>query len=224
MDPRAHTIIAIDGPAASGKSSAGRLLAERLGLAFLDTGAMYRAVALRVLEAGGDPEDGELCTRIARSLALDYDAHGHILIDGQPGEPAIRAPAVSRAASPVALHPGVRAALVAKQQELGQRQSLVAEGRDTTTVVFPFARPKFFLWATPRTRAQRRAAELGEPERVQEIEAKLAARDERDSTRAVGPLRQADDAIRLDTDGMSLEEVVEELLQHARAALEADEA
>jgi cytidylate kinase len=158
-------------------------------------------------------------------LALDFGEDGLVRIDGRSREAEIRGARVTGQVSIVSAHKLVRAAIVARQRELASRPpGVVAEGRDTTTVVFPFARPKFFLWATPRTRAQRRAAELGEPERVQEIEAKLAARDERDSTRAVGPLRQADDAIRLDTDGMSLEEVVEELLQHARAALEADEA
>ena len=146
-------IIAIDGPAGSGKNTVARALAARLGLAFLDTGAMYRAVTLTVLGRGVDPGDGEACGRVAQDLDLTFDSEGRILIEGQPGEPSIRGSQVDQEVSKVAAHPAVRRAVVPKQRRIAAQaipgdgksagEGIVAEGRDTTTVVFPDADHKF---------------------------------------------------------------------------------
>ena len=210
-------IIAIDGPAAAGKSTLARKVAEALGLAFLDTGAMYRAVALAALERGIDPADAEGCARVARGLALDFDERRAIRLDGRPGEPAIRSAAVTRAVSPVSAHPGVRAALVPQQRaEARRRGGIVAEGRDMGTVVFPDADHKFFLVASAEERARRRALELGSPERLAEILEDVLRRDHLDSTRADSPLRRAADAVEVPTDGLAPDEVVELVLAHVR--------
>ncbi len=210
-------IIAVDGPAAAGKSTIARRVARELGLTYLDTGAMYRAVTLAVLRHGDSPADGEACGAVARGLALDFDERGRIRIDGVPGEPAIRGPEVTREVSHVSAHPEVRAAIVAEQRALAARSAgVVAEGRDTTTVVFPRADHKFFLDASPRERARRRALDLGEPGRAAEIQAELERRDRLDSERAHSPLFQAPDAVRIDTDGLSIEQVVERILAEVR--------
>ena len=210
-------ILAIDGPAASGKSTVARRLAAALGATFLDTGAMYRAVTLQALEQGIDPSDGERLGELAESLQLTFDREGRIRIDGRPGEPAIRSARVTGAVSLVAAHPRVRRAVVALQRALGRGADLVAEGRDTTTVVFPEADYKFYLVASPAERARRRALEEGEPERVEEYERELTRRDHLDSTRKDSPLREAPDAVRIDTDGLSVDQVVERILEEVRA-------
>ena len=210
-------IIAIDGPAASGKSTAARSLARELGLPFLDTGAMYRAVTLAVLQRGVDPADGEACGRVAAEVRLDFDSEGRISIDGRPGEPAIRGPEVTGRVSDVAAHPAVRETIVPKQREIAARRGAVAEGRDTTTVVFPSADHKFFLVATSVERARRRAGELGTPEALEEIRADLERRDAIDSGRAHSPLVEAPDAIRVDTDNKTAADVLSELLGHVRS-------
>lgn len=206
-------IVAIDGPAGAGKSTIARRLATALGLVFLDTGAMYRAVTLAALERGIDPADAEAVTRLAERLALDFDEEGRISLDGEPGEPRIRSAEVDARVSIVAAHGGVRASMVAKQREIAARsRGVVAEGRDTTTVVFPDARCRFYLDASPRERARRRAEQLGAPGRVGEIEGAIAERDRLDSTRADSPLRLGSGVQRFDTDGLSIEEVVAALL------------
>ncbi|HIF40932.1 MAG TPA: (d)CMP kinase [Planctomycetes bacterium] len=207
-------IIAIDGPAASGKSTVARALAQRLNLTFLDTGAMYRAVTLRVLLAGVDSDDGEACTRIAEAMDISFDENGYVLLDGKPGEPEVRGSEVTAAVSTVAAHAGVRAAIVPKQQSIAAAGGAVAEGRDTTTVVFPEADHKFFLIASPLERGRRRAQERGEPERAGEYAAEIERRDELDRTREHSPLRQASDASLVDTDGCTPEQVCERLLAH----------
>jgi cytidylate kinase len=209
-------IIAIDGPAASGKSTVARALAQRLNLTFLDTGAMYRAVTLRVLTAGVDPDDGEACTRIAERMDLSFDEDGHVLLDGESGEPAVRGAEVTASVSTVAAHAGVRAAIVPKQQSIAAAGGAVAEGRDTTTVVFPEADHKFFLVASPQERGRRRAHELGEPGRAAEYAAQIERRDELDRSREHSPLRQASDATLVDTDGCTPEQVCERLLAQVR--------
>jgi len=207
-------IIAIDGPAASGKSTVARALAQRLDLTFLDTGAMYRAVTLRVLAAGVGPGDEEGCGRIAEVIELSFDEQGRVLIDGEPGEPEVRGTEVTAAVSTVAAHAGVRAAIVPKQQAIAAAGGAVAEGRDTTTVVFPEADHKFFLIASPLERGRRRALERGEPERAGEYAAEIERRDELDRSREHSPLRQASDAKLVDTDGCTPEQVCECLLAH----------
>jgi cytidylate kinase len=215
-------IIAIDGPAASGKSTAARALARRLGLTFLDTGAMYRAVTLEVLDRGIDPGNEFACTSVAESCELRFDGAGRIQINGAPGEPMIRGPEVTRHVSEVASHPGVRRALVAEQRAIAAAArtagaGIVAEGRDTTSVVFPNADLKVFLVASPRVRAVRRALEEGAPERVDEYEEDIARRDRYDSTRADSPLVQVAGALRLDTDELGPEDVLERLIEAARS-------
>jgi cytidylate kinase len=208
-------IIAIDGPAGAGKSTVARGVARALGLAFLDTGAMYRAVTLEVLRRGLDPAVEGDCWRVASSLELAFDADGKITIDGAAGEPAIRAEAVTRAVSAVSAHARVRRVIVEHQRRLARAWGgLVAEGRDTTTVVFPHADHKFFLTASPRERARRRALEIGAPERAQAIQAEIEERDRLDSTRAHSPLRQAADAVAIDTDRLDPEGATRAILAH----------
>ena len=211
-------IIAIDGPAGAGKSTIARRLAHELGLVFLDTGAMYRSVALTALERGIDPGDEERVARIAAELSFDFDEAGRISIDGEPGEPRIREAAVDRVVSTVAAHPTVRATMVAVQKAIATRGAgVVAEGRDTTTVVFPDAEFRFYLDASAEERARRRAAQVGTPERALAIAAEIAERDRLDSTRETSPLRHASGVRRVDTDGLAVEEVVARLLELVRA-------
>ncbi len=218
MSPENPLIVAIDGPAAAGKSTVAKRLAQELGLRFLDTGSMYRAITLIALREGVDPDDGEGCTRIAHEIKLSFDEDGHILIGGAPGEPDIRTAAVSRNASAVSAHPGVRAAIVPLQRIAAEASDgVVAEGRDTTTVVFPNASIKFFLWASPEVRASRRAEQIGAPERLAEIQTKIEERDRKDSQRADSPLKQAEDAVLVDTGVLSAEETLQFMLEKVRA-------
>ncbi|HEX6884091.1 MAG TPA: (d)CMP kinase [Planctomycetota bacterium] len=210
-------IIALDGPAGAGKSTVARALARELGFFFLDTGAMYRAVTLALLERGLEPGDAGAAASVARELRLTFDREGHVLIDGKPGEPAIRGTAVTRAVSQVSAHAGVREAIVARQRELARSaRGVVAEGRDTTTVVFPDATHKFYLSASVEERARRRAREEQALERLGEIRAELERRDALDSTRVHSPLRAAADAHRVETDGLDVPAVVARLLALVR--------
>lgn len=212
-------IVAIDGPAGAGKSTVAKSLARHLGLRFLDTGAMYRAVTREVLRRGLDPTRNEDCARTAASLKLEFDAQGKIHIDGAPGEPDIRGGEVTRHVSAVSAHAGVRDELVGLQRSLAARWGgLVAEGRDMTSVVFPDAEHKFFLIASSLERARRRARELGTPHAVEEIRADIERRDAFDSTRALAPLVCPPDALVVDTDGKSVEDVIALLLGHVRGA------
>lgn len=211
-------IVAIDGPAGAGKSTVAARLARELGLAFLDTGAMYRAVTLAVLERDVHPSDAAACARVARELVLSFDAEGRILVDGLPGEPDIRSPTITLNVSAVSAHPGVREAVVARQRELARAlPGVVAEGRDTTTVVFPDADHKFFLQASPEERARRRTLQEGQGS--SDYEANLAdilRRDRLDTTRACSPLVRAPDAVPVDADRRSVDEVVALMLAHVR--------
>jgi len=211
-------VIAIDGPAASGKSTVARALARALGLVFLDTGAMYRAVTLQVLASGVDPADGARCGEVARATGISFDNQGQVQINGEPGEPRIRSAAVTALASQVAAHAQVRAAIVPGQREIAELHGVVAEGRDTTTAVFPDADHKFFLLASAEERARRRARELGDLSALDQIQASIEERDRADSTREHSPLIQAPDAIVVSTDGKTPERVLAELL----AAIEGD--
>ncbi|MFN8216924.1 MAG: (d)CMP kinase [Solirubrobacterales bacterium] len=206
-------VIAIDGPAGAGKSSVARAVAGELGITYLDSGAMYRCVALAALEARADLDDGAALATLAGGLAIEFEGR-RVLLDGTDVSDAIRAPAVTAAASRVSVHPGVRAAMVARQRALISRGDYVAEGRDIGTVVSPDSPLKVFLTASDEERARRRAAESGE-----DYEAVLAAqrgRDARDTEREHGALRPAEDAVELDTTGLSLGEVVARVVALAR--------
>lgn len=213
----ATMIIAIDGPAGSGKSTVARRLAAELGLTFLDTGAMYRAVTLAALERDVEPIDAEGCARLARALTLTFDAQGRVELDGRLAEPAIRGDEVTRWVSAVSAHSGVRAAIVPQQREEARRRGgVVAEGRDIGTVVFPAADVKFYVDASPEERARRRALERHEPERQAEFLADIQRRDHHDSARADSPLRRAPDAHLILTDGIGIDEVLRRMLEVIR--------
>jgi CMP/dCMP kinase len=199
-------VIAIDGPAGAGKSTVARAAAERLGFTYLDSGAMYRAVALR----GGDP------ATVAREARLELGER--VTLDGEDVTEQIREPWVSEAASSVASDPAVREALVEQQRRILADGDWVAEGRDIGTVVAPDAAVKVFLTADPAERARRRAAELGADEQV--VLRELVMRDERDRSREASPLVAAPDAVPVDTTGLSLDEVVEQIVMLAVEAKE----
>jgi CMP/dCMP kinase len=206
-------VIAIDGPAGAGKSTVSRAVAAELGFTYLDSGAMYRAVALAAIEAGVDPDDGEALKALVGNLEIGFDGR-QVLLGERDVSDAIRAPQVTAAASRVSVHPAVREALVARQRDLIEAADYVAEGRDIGTVVSPEAPLKVFLTASDEERARRRAAESGE-----DFESVLSAqrrRDERDTEREHGALRAAEDAVELDTTGLGLEEVVGRVVALAR--------
>jgi cytidylate kinase len=207
-DPRLR-VIAIDGPAGAGKTTIARALAARLGLEYLDTGAMYRAVTVAAMDRGVDVHDEETVAALARDMSLEVGEHG-VLVDGRDATTAIRRLDVTRAVSAVAANSGVRAELRARQRAWAQlRGGGVIEGRDIGTVVFPDSVLKLYLTATPRVRAERRVAEAGGE--VDEIEAAIALRDRADSTRTDSPLREADSAVVVDTTGHSIEQVLEQI-------------
>jgi cytidylate kinase len=206
------TVVAIDGPVGSGKSTVARRLAERLGYLYLDTGAMYRAVGLLATEAGVDLSSEADVVPIARDARLRFDVDGRLWAGDRDVSEPIRTLEMGGAASLVSVLPGVRTLLVERQRELGSGTDIVMEGRDIGTNVFPDAEVKVFLTARPEVRAARRAAELqakGENVDVAKVLAALLERDRRDSEREVAPLRKAGDAVEVDTSGMTLDEVVD---------------
>ena len=210
-------LIAIDGPAGAGKSTVARALAVALGYGYLDSGAMYRCVALLSLERPGRPAAELARTASFEMRSADPGQAPRVRCDGRDVTEAIRAPEVSEAASRVAADPAVREALVAKQRELLEHGDWVAEGRDVGTIVAPHAELKVFLTADAGERARRRAGELGADPQI--VLAEQALRDERDSTRADSPLRPAGDAIVLDTSEMDVGEVVARVAELARERL-----
>lgn len=206
-------IVTIDGPAGAGKSSVSRELARRLGFRFLDTGAMYRAVALAALEQQVDWNDNAEVEAIAQAVELEI-SDDRIVLDGRDVSQQIRTPEVTAAIHHVADNPTVRGILVDLQRRLGSLYDTVTEGRDQGTVAFPHAQCKIFLTASPEERARRRVEDLarrGVSATYEEVLAQQTERDRRDSTRAVGRLMQTEDMVELITDGLTPEEVVDRL-------------
>lgn len=207
-------VVAIDGPAGAGKSTAAKTLAQRLGYVLVDTGALYRGVALAAFERGVDWEDGGSLGNLVDGLSLsfqrDADGSARLTIDGNDRSADIRTPHISTGASRVSRHAAVRRALLGLQRRLGAPGGVVLEGRDIGTVVFPDARLKLFVTASPRVRAERRVREIGG--NVDEIEHAIIIRDRKDSTREHSPLTETDDAVLVDTTGMTIDEVVEHIM------------
>ncbi|MFO0907217.1 MAG: (d)CMP kinase [Isosphaeraceae bacterium] len=215
-------VVTIDGPAGAGKSTVARRLAGRLGWAFLDTGAMYRAVTLAALRAGVDLEDGDGVGAVAERIEVLLP-QGRVLLDGDDVTDTIRAADVTQGVRYVADSPRVRTRLVALQRANAAHADLVTEGRDQGTVVFPDALCKFFLTASPEVRAERRAAELAERGQTVDLAALIVdqtERDARDEARAIAPLRPASDAIVLDTTGLTLDDVLDRVEKAVLGRLE----
>ncbi|MEO5678798.1 MAG: (d)CMP kinase [Acidimicrobiales bacterium] len=210
--PAGNAVIAIDGPAGSGKSTVARTVAERLALSYLDTGAMYRGVAFAALRRGIDPGDAEPMARLACRVELSVEG-GVVTVDGVDASIEVRGPEVTRAVSAVAANPAVRAELVARQRRwAAERGGGVVEGRDIGTVVFPAARLKVFLTASHEARSERRAKEVTDLS-YDAVAADIARRDHADSTRRDDPLQAAADAVVLDTTGLVVDDVVAAVLE-----------
>ena len=207
-------IVAIDGPAGAGKSTVAREVARRLGFLYIDTGAMYRAVALWAMRTGIALDDLHRLEQLAKQAQIEF-AGERVLLNGEDVTAGIREPLVSEAASKVAACGGVRRAMREEQRRIASSHSSVMEGRDIGTVVFPEAQIKVFLDANPKERAHRRAKELGVAD-SQEVAREMEDRDRRDRTRAEAPLTQAPDAEYLDTSGLTREEVEEAILKLVR--------
>ncbi|HEY3359467.1 MAG TPA: (d)CMP kinase [Polyangia bacterium] len=227
MSFAARLIVAIDGPAGSGKSTAAKLLAQRLDYTLLDTGAIYRTLALVAREAGTSWDDEEELAELATGLDVGFafvDGVNHVRLGARDVTSAIRTPEMGDGASRVSRHPEVRRALLDLQRRLAAAGGVVAEGRDVGTVVFPHAQAKFFLSADPEVRARRRHAELlalGHPVDFAQVLADQVERDRRDSTRAVAPLVAASDAVRIDSSALGPDGVVAEMERLVRARSEA---
>jgi len=213
-------VVAIDGPSGAGKSTIARRLASRLGFTYIDTGAMYRAVALWASRQSVDLSDMHRAEQLALAAQIELAPAGRILLNGEDVTEAIRTPEMSNDASKISAISGVRRAMVAKQRAIGEVASVVMEGRDIGTVVFPAADVKVFLDASPAERVRRRHLELaakGQNISEEQLAAEMRERDQRDSTRADAPLSQAPDAVYFDSSGMGIEEVEEAILKIVRA-------
>lgn len=208
---RPPVVVAIDGPAGAGKSTVGRAVAERLGLEYLDTGAMYRAVTFAALRRGIDPSDDDDVAEVVAQVVMSVEA-GCVSVDGVDATVEIRGREVTAAVSAVAANSRVRAELVRRQREwVAHHGGGVVEGRDIGSVVFPEATLKLYITASPRIRAERRVAEIGGD--VAEVEASIIERDRKDSTRQDSPLTETSDAVVVDTTGSSIDEVVARVLE-----------
>ncbi len=222
---KGNLVIAIDGPSGAGKSTVARILAERLGYIYVDTGALYRTVALKANRASLDLGDEKALESLCRSIEIDFrpDPKGmRVLCNGEEVTDEIRTPSMSLLASAVSRVPAVRKALLGLQREFGKKGGVVLEGRDIGTVVFPEADLKFFLEADPRIRGQRRYEELkakGEKVDLGETIREVERRDTSDRTRSLAPLKKAGDAILIDTTHLGIDEVVAKIVQFCRAKL-----
>jgi cytidylate kinase len=220
---RKRLTIAIDGPSGAGKSTVARFLAKRLGYVYIDTGAMYRSVALRVKEKGISPEDELALNQLASSLHITFITEGEqtrVCCDGEDITSAIRSPEISRLASYISKQKGVREALVQMQREMGKEGGVILEGRDIGTVVFPDADVKFYLDAKSDERVRRRYHEMvekGVKVDFKETQEELIQRDHNDMHRIHSPLKKANDALFIDSTHRSVEEVVEEMVHRVKA-------
>ncbi|MGM9561831.1 MAG: (d)CMP kinase [Phascolarctobacterium sp.] len=211
-------VVAIDGPAGAGKSTIAKLVAEKLGYAYIDTGAMYRSVALKFLQTGKD-FDEDFISELARTMVIEFKPEAsvnRVFVDGQEVTDAIRSAEVTANVSRVAAIGAVREAMVAQQRRMGESGGVLMDGRDIGTVVFPNAQLKIFLTATVEERAMRRYKELiakGQHVDLAQLKEDIASRDKQDSERAISPLRQAEDALLLDTSYMNIEQVTAKILQ-----------
>jgi CMP/dCMP kinase len=217
-------VIAIDGPAGSGKSTIAARVAKKLGYVNLESGAMYRAVALKAMEQQVSLDDGEALRQLAVNTQIDLEPRGEgnrVLLDGRDVSQRIRDTEVTAAASRVSIHPQVRQVMVKRQRELGMDGGVVMEGRDIGTAVFPNADVKIFLDAEESVRAERRVVQAGlrPAEDTQRVMAELAARDQRDRTRSASPLIAAPDAVHIDTTHKSIDDVVAEVERLARKVM-----
>lgn len=209
-------VIALDGPSGTGKSTVARMLARRLGLRYLDTGAMYRAATLAVLERGSAVDDPVVVTEVTRRARIQLSTDptpAVVLLDGRDVSAQIRSAAVTGAVSAVSAVPAVREILVGRQRDLIGRGGIVVEGRDIGTVVWPRAEVKVFLTARGDVRARRRADELGAAAQVDQVAADLRRRDRLDSSRRTSPLTKAEDAVEVDTSELGVDAVVDRLVQ-----------
>jgi len=220
-----ESVIAIDGPAASGKSSVANLIAERLKIPYINTGNMYRAITLAAMQKGFNPEmhDQALIEEVLQKTTLDYvedqDGKLQLELNGKNVDKEIRSPDVANCVSTVAAIPAVRSWLIESQRKFASESMIVMEGRDIGTVVFPNARFKFFLTASPQVRAERRLSQDGETlegATVASVADEIAKRDKMDMTRKVAPLREAEDAVHIDSSNMTLEEVLDFITEYIK--------
>ncbi len=214
-------VIAIDGPSGAGKSTVAKLVAEKLGYFYLNTGAMYRAVALYLHKKGKTP-DNVITEEDLKGIELDFDNEGNIYLNGENVAEKILSPEISKLASDFSKLPVVRKVLTEQQRKIGLKKPSVLEGRDIGTVVFPDAKYKFFLDATPEERAKRRYLQLKEKNpdtkiNFEEILKQQIERDKQDSSRDIAPLKKADDAVYIDTTGMEIKDVVQKILEFIKS-------
>ncbi len=218
--PADHLVITLDGPAGAGKSTVARALAKRLGISYLDTGAMYRALTLKALRFKMDLSDEEALTNLARHTIISFkempDGSLHVTLDGEDVSVDIRSADVTNNTYYAAKTPGVRTLMVAWQRDIGQARSVVTDGRDQGTVVFTDARFKFYLDADVQERVRRRHKELADAGRktdFEKLKVEMIERDRKDLTRSVGPLKKAFDAVTVDTTGLTIEETIDKIMK-----------